>query len=569
MTKSTMLCSAGLALALLIGLPRVSNADLTPEWDVLLPVGNELSAGLRGVVTDAAGVTYVTGIAGPDANLDVQTAAYAPDGTLLWSRLFDGPQAGHESVGGTALGADGLLYVTGSTPDENSVATLLVLKYDPVDGALLDSILYSGSGFSEGGASIAVDEQGAMFVAGSTVGDGPDVQVLRFDPAGALAWRRIWDGPPFSPFSADSAKQILLDPNGDPVVMIHGIMNSLHPDFVVVKYDRATGAEVWEATWGVTGGDFPREMLIDMSGDIYVTGTGIDFVDKYSTIKLTGADGSLIWQRYDQGGIDDSSSGIALDGAGGLYITGTVDPDGNASNANNQIYTVKRDAMTGDFLWDFVYGDTCVGCSDGSSDVAVDADGTVYVAGATSSAPYSHDAILFVLDPATGVEVDRAVVESDPNFHRDFGVALFDARDGIRATGENDNVNTGDTDITVTAYPSRLVDVYDFTVSELVAGSVATVEVEHATPGATQYLAFGLTGLGTMEVPQLEVEIELEAPRLAGTAIADAGGNAIITLSIPENGAGRGLWLQIAEAGRTAAPTMGRVRGSSALQTIP
>ena len=210
---------------------------------------------------------------------------------------------------------------------------------------------------------------------------------------------------------------------------------------------------LWEATWGVNGGDFARE-IFDESGDVYVTGTGIDFVDQYSTIKLAGADGSLIWQEYDQGGIDDSASGIALDRTGGLYITGTVDPDGNASNANNQIYTVKRDSATGEFLWDFIYGDTCVGCSDGASDVAVDADGTVYVTGATSSPPYSHDAIVFVLDPATGVEIDRGVVPSEPDFHRDFAAALFSGRGDLRAAGENNNLNTGETDITVTRYPT-------------------------------------------------------------------------------------------------------------------
>ena len=190
MTVSPNTRRTWLVLALLFCLPLSANADLQPDWDVLLPAGDALSAGLAGVVVDAAGVTYVTGVTGPDPNLDIQTAAYAPDGALLWHQVFDGPEAWHESVGAIALGADGLLYVAGSTPDAYSVANVLVLKYDPTDGTLLNWIQYSGSGFSEGASSIAVDVRGNMFVCGDTLGDGPDAQILRFDSAGRLVWRK-------------------------------------------------------------------------------------------------------------------------------------------------------------------------------------------------------------------------------------------------------------------------------------------------------------------------------------------------------------------------------------------
>ena len=49
----------------------------------------------------------------------------------------------------------------------------------------------------------------------------------------------------------------------------------------------------------MNGGDFPRDLEVDASNDVYVTGTGIDFIDKYSTVKFDGGDGSIVWQRYD------------------------------------------------------------------------------------------------------------------------------------------------------------------------------------------------------------------------------------------------------------------------------
>jgi len=157
-----------------------------------------------------------------------------------------------------------------------------------------------------------------------------------------------------------------------------------HPDYVVVKYAPTNGATLWEATWGVSGGDFPSDMEVDAAGNVYVTGIGIDFIDKYSTIKVRGSDGQLLWQFYDALGQDHSSSGLFLDGIGGVYITGSSDPDGNDGNFNDDFFTVKRDAATGAQLWTHAYGQNCVGCFDVPSDVRVDSEGNVFVAGITA-----------------------------------------------------------------------------------------------------------------------------------------------------------------------------------------
>jgi hypothetical protein len=49
----------------------------------------------------------------------------------------------------------------------------------------------------------------------------------------------------------------------------------------------------------VTGDDSPADMEIDATGDVYVTASGLISSDKYSTIKLRGSDGQLLWQFYD------------------------------------------------------------------------------------------------------------------------------------------------------------------------------------------------------------------------------------------------------------------------------
>jgi hypothetical protein len=211
---------------------------------------------------------------------------------------------------------------------------------------------------------------------------------------------------------------------------------------------------VWEAVWGVSGGDFARDMEIDAAGDVYVTGTGIDFVNKFSTIKLRGSDGQLLWQVYDTAGASNSASALALDGQGGVYVTGSTDPDGDHSNFNDNVFTVKHDASTGALLWTFLYGLNCVGCYDVSGDVVVDAAGHVFVGGATSSAPYSADAITFVLDASTGVEMQRGVVAEASPFTISSGPLRFDAAFDLFNGAHSSNANTGAVEFALIKYPS-------------------------------------------------------------------------------------------------------------------
>lgn len=427
--------------------------SLVPEWLNRLPVGASLTAGIAGIVVDAAGTSYITGTSGSSSNTDITTAAYGTDGSLLWSRSFNGPGNWHDQARGIALGPGGVLYVTGNTPGPGSYAQVLLLAYDAATGSLLNAVQYSSGPFtSEYGASVASDGAGNVFIAGGTVGDGADALVLAFDPAANLLWKRTWDGPAPAPYSQDSALEILLDPNGDPVVLIHGVMSSLHPDYVVVNYSARDGATLWEATWGVAGEDSPRDMLIDPQGDVYVTGTGLNQGDDLSTIKLRGSDGGLLWQAYDGFAFHDSPAALTLDGQGGVLITGSVDPDFDRSNMNDNVYTVKRDAATGALRWTHLYGANCVGCYDVAADVSVDAAGRVFVAGSTTSPPYAGDAILLVLDAGTGLETERGIIAGSPIEIVSPRQLRPDPAFNLLLSSDFYNANTGQVDMSVAKY---------------------------------------------------------------------------------------------------------------------
>jgi len=439
-------------------LAATSPAQLSPEWVSRVPVGTSLSSGTAGIYVDPDGVSYITGTSG-SSNTDITTVSFAPDGSTRWTRTFGSPNSGADIASGITKGSNGILYVVGSTPGPNQFANLLILSYDAATGTLLNKIKYSsGPGISEFGSSIVTDEAGNIYVTGGTVGDGLDVMTLKFNTGGVLQWRQVYDGPAFGPFSQDSPVKLLLDPNGDVLVAITGYQGDNHADYVVNKYAPANGALLWSKNWGVTGDDFPVDMEIDSAGDVYVTGTGIDFINKYSTIKLRGTDGQLLWQFYDAIGQRHSARALYLDGLGGVFITGTSDPDGDVSNSNDDFFTVKRNAATGALLWTNAYGDPCVhpGCYDVPSDVRVDSEGHVFVVGVTSSPPYLNEVILLVLDTATGLETNRGIIFNVGSEIPSTGALRFDAAFNIYNGGGIYNADTGAKDMSVTKWASLI-----------------------------------------------------------------------------------------------------------------
>ncbi len=439
----------GWLLSAWLGSMLLSWADLNPEWTTRIPSTSPDQ--LTGMVVDANGVAYIVGNTGPSGSRSLRAAAINPDGTIRWSRVL-----GNGTAGGVAIGADGAVYITGSVPGAGGYSNLLLLKCDANTGNLLSTYQYSsGAGISEAGASVALDAQGNLYIAGSTVGDGTDVLLLKLNASLQLQWVRTWDGNALAPYSQDNLVQTLLDPSGNPVLLVHAVMADNQPNYMAIKYG-ADGSILWQSSWGTRASESPRKMVMDANGDFYITGIALNVTLQRATVKMRGTDGQILWVQYDDSpSAIDRGASIALDGQGGVYATGASDPEGNESNFNDNFYTTKREASTGvPLVWSHFYGQNCVGCHDVPADILVDSAGHVFVVGQTSSPPYTNDMILFMLNAQNGIEQERGVVDGGalwrvlPRFLR------LDARENLYVGVEFNNVNTGATEIGVIKYRS-------------------------------------------------------------------------------------------------------------------
>ena len=146
------------------------------------------------------GTSYVVGISdsfttdqfgNPSARIFL--VKFAPDGSLVWQRIWNGITIRGLGRTGVALGAGNSVFVTGVSTNNGNDAVLL--KFD-ANGTLLWERTWGGPDSDES-LAVAAAPDGSAYIAGTTTSFGPSSSglfVVKFDSLGNLVWQRISDG---------------------------------------------------------------------------------------------------------------------------------------------------------------------------------------------------------------------------------------------------------------------------------------------------------------------------------------------------------------------------------------
>jgi uncharacterized delta-60 repeat protein len=283
------------------------------------------------VEVDAAGNVYVTGYSiGTGTSYDYATIKYAPNGDQLWVARYNGAGASNDQASALAVDATGNVYVTGASYGRFDY---IIVKYSP-SGAQLWEAAYSGTGNGNGAATdIAVDASGNVLVTGQSIGTvgSYDYATVKFSASGQQLWASRYNGPGNR---SDQAAKLAIDPaTGNVYVTGRSYSSSTFTssDYATLKYAAATGQQIWVARYNgpANGVDVATDLALDAGGNAYVTGysdkTSSNESYDYATIKYASSTGQQLWDaRYD--GADnriDQASGIAVDAAGNVYVTGS------------------------------------------------------------------------------------------------------------------------------------------------------------------------------------------------------------------------------------------------------
>ncbi|MBN1801129.1 MAG: SBBP repeat-containing protein [Candidatus Lokiarchaeota archaeon] len=321
------------------------------------------------------------------------------------------------------------IYVAGSNmsnPDQ-----IFIIKYDK-EGNYISKITWETNQL-EGDTGIALDGLNNLyFIAGTYDESSSDynLTVVKYNSAGIYQWNATWGGTGY-----EVGKSIIIDSSNN--VYVTGETSSfgaLGSDMFVVKFN-SLGEYQWHATFPGINSEVGNDIALDSSGNIYITGYSRNSSDYYDICVVSfDASGTCRWNQT--WGISNNEQGraIALDDSNNLYIVGLTN---NSIDGDFNAFLVSFDS-TGTYFWNDTWDSTY---DDSATDVALGKDNNIYVLGAT------------VDEIGTDIDVLLLCYDSETNYkwnatwggpRQEMGMAMIqDSSGSFYITGFVDSNKTG------------------------------------------------------------------------------------------------------------------------------
>jgi uncharacterized delta-60 repeat protein len=337
---------------------------------------------------DAAGNSYVVGYVFTPAGVGAMvTVKYSSDGQELWVRSFSPPESALATD--VNVGADGSVYVTGEAGGPTRGIT--TIKYNS-NGTQVWMTHYGGTQNPATGHRVLTDAVGNVYVAGQVYINGNRLPVLiKYHFTGGIAWSHIYT-------EAGSAEvaDLALDSAANAILSVYA--STWNGRIVTVKFNYA-GDVQWAARFGSGyGREEPTAIALDDADNIYVTGliyVGATYDDDGNyypnedivTLKYN-SNGVLQWSGRYGGSRIDTGADIAVDSAGGVYVTGSL----TGENGSEDMVVLRYDTNGTRYWVDVLAGES--GGTDRGLVVRTAGSNCVYAAGLTVVGGYENIALL-------------------------------------------------------------------------------------------------------------------------------------------------------------------------------
>lgn len=302
-------------------------------------------------------------------------------GASLFAKSWGGENT--DTADAVAIDSSGNTYVAGSTKSANLTNgnyDQTLVKYDSF-GVEQWSKTWGGTG-DDYVYDLALDGSGNIYVVGDTNSSDrtaglEDQTLVKYDSSGVEQWSKTWGGT-----GTDTAFALALDDSGN--IYVVGYTNSTgltagNYDQTLVKYN-SSGVEQWSKTWGGTGADTATAIALDSSNNIYVAGdtgsSGLTAGLADQTLVMYNSSGVEQWSKTWGGTGYDYANDIALDASGSIYVAGTTNSTGLTAGDYDQTL-VKYNSFGGE-QWSKTWGGTG---ADTANDLVIDASGNIYVVG--------------------------------------------------------------------------------------------------------------------------------------------------------------------------------------------
>lgn len=292
-----------------------------------------------------------------------------------------------------AIDKAGNIYVagfTGNTPQGYSDAYLSKLT----SSGKIEWEQQWGTEKSEYIYSVAVDDEGSIYVCGNNMGDidentdewYEDIILSKVASDGTIKWTKHWG-------TAGRELSVKMAVNTRDYIYIAGrttgsfgnYINAGGEDLFISKVSSA-GTVEWSKQWGTVEDDGAQAMTLDNDNNIYVAGVTTGSFDGNTvgspSIFVSKLDymGNVIWNRQTESDEIDSVSSIFVDKKGSVFLTGETysSKPGFENYGLSDLYILKWDA-DGAKSW-LQFGTKNYDCQ---SSIAIDEKGNIFVSGST------------------------------------------------------------------------------------------------------------------------------------------------------------------------------------------
>jgi PKD repeat protein len=405
------------------------SVDGTSPFTQVLNPGNLAVAGLHLTVTPVVTTQYqltATNVAGA-------ASARTTVRVLQWPQQFAFGETSSDNVSALSIDDDGNHYVAGAGYHLTLRRTTgRVAVYDR-DGLALRSWWVP---ISTSAMAVAVHD-GVVYLAGSAPDSGGFVMAA--DPTGAVIWERLISGTGW-------VASIAIGPDGDLYTagynrLTQGTVDgggSINVPRPILSRYAADGTNLWTTTLRHTYA-MGSALAVAQDGTAYVVGTVRDnsgtssndaFVSSYD------AEGnSLWWRRFGLQYSEDAATGVAVDSAGNVFVTGTTSLN-FAGTPSSNAFLVSY-GPTGTLRFQINTRRFAEWSTETPASIAVRGDDVIIGGRVSVPAPTTNwDGYLQAYSAATGAYLRG----------RSFGTPQYDALRAFALDGDGGMVVTGVTD---------------------------------------------------------------------------------------------------------------------------
>jgi hypothetical protein len=252
------------------------------------------------------------------ALLIVAPAARAASGDLVWQRAYSDNATSIDFFTALAPAPAGGVFVVGTVAGDTSA--MVAARYD-IDGQLLwRHTLTPGVSHNEAVSALS-DRKGDLIVGGYALSATAQLEptIIEYGPNGKVRWTRVDKA---QATNTDSLS-LAIGPRGDLFAAVSE-QRSGSNDIVITRY-APSGKRRWTRLYASADTNYETGMVLDAAGNVYVTGT--DYRGSQHDLDVLtlsyGPSGHRRWVRFwDGSGLPDVGNAIALAGNGTLYVGG-------------------------------------------------------------------------------------------------------------------------------------------------------------------------------------------------------------------------------------------------------